>query len=295
MASVSVNGITIEYEREGTGEPLLLVMGLGAQLTDWPPEFVAMLIDAGFCVIRLDNRDAGLSTAFSAPPPTMLQLARLALRRSKVRPEYRIGDMAADAVALLDAIGVESAHVVGQSMGGMIAQSMAIEHPTRVRSLTSIMASTGSLRVGRPRVSLLRKVARLSEPTRENAIEVGIEMQRAISGPHFDEAETRRMAEVSIQRSFRPAGVGRQTAAVVASPDRTERLAKVDAPTLVVHGMVDPLVAPSGGVATARAVPRSRLLMFNDMGHDLPRPRRQEIVGAIAANATRAAGASMPR
>lgn len=288
MASVQANGITIEYEEQGAGEPLLMIMGLGAQLIDWPQNFVDMVSAKGFRVIRMDNRDAGLSTEFSAPSLSLPQMAMAALVGRKPRTEYTLSDMAADAAGLLDALGIDSAHVVGASMGGMIAQTLAIEHPARVRSLTSIMSNTGSRRTGRPKPAMLLKAGRLPEPTRENAVEIGLTMWRLIGGPDYDEAEARAQGEAAIARSFRPTGPGRQTAAILAAPNRTKALAKVAAPTLVVHGLLDPMVHPSGGIATAMAVPNSRLLMFNDMGHALPRGRRQEIADAIAVNAARA-------
>ncbi|MEY2959737.1 MAG: hypothetical protein RLZZ01_2305 [Actinomycetota bacterium] len=287
MPSVSVNGITVEFDERGDGSPLLVVMGLGGQLVDWPEGFVDELVRRGFRVIRFDNRDIGLSTEFTAPPPTTAQIARAVLLRRRIPAEYLLTDMAGDAVGLLDALDIDRAHVVGMSMGGMIAQTMAIEHPGRVRSLTSIMSTTGSRRVGRPTLALIRKFARRPVPTRETAVDIGVETLRAISGPTFDPVETRRLVEASVARSFRPAGTARQTAAIMASPDRTPGLRRLATPTLVVHGMLDPLVQPSGGRATAEAVPGSRLLMFNDMAHDLPPTRWAEMADAIAANAQR--------
>lgn len=285
MAAVTANGITIEYEEYGSGEPLLLVMGLSGQLTDWPLGFVDRLVERGFRVIRFDNRDAGLSTEFTSAPPTTAQIARAMVARRSIPAEYRISDMAADAAGLLDALDIERAHVAGMSMGGMITQALAIEHQARVRSMTSIMSSTGSRRVGQPKVALMRRFARRPTPTRDTAVELGVETFRAISGPTFDEVEARRMVEVSVARSFRPAGVARQTAAILASHDRTGGLRRLHLPALVIHGLVDPLVRLSGGIATAAAIPGSRLLMFNDMGHDLPATRWDEMAAAIARNA----------
>ena len=288
MASVQANGITIEYELQGSGEPLLLVMGLGGQLTDWPQDFVDLIAAQGFQVIRLDNRDSGLSTEFSGPAPTNWQVAKSVLFRRPMQSEYLLSDMAADAAGLLDTLDIDSAHVVGVSMGGMIAQTLAIEHPERVRSVTSVMSTTGNRKVGQPTMRLIRKFARRKPATLETAIDDAVETFREISGPAFDEQEFREISKSSIARSFRPIGTGRQTAAIMASGDRTEQLRRLDVPTLVVHGLVDPLVRPSGGIATADAVPGSRLLMFNDMGHDLPRARWVEMAEAIAANAARA-------
>jgi pimeloyl-ACP methyl ester carboxylesterase len=288
MSSVQANGITIEYEEQGSGEPLLLVMGLGGQLVDWPQQFVDMLAGRGFRVIRFDNRDSGLSTEFTGAPPTPGQLAKAVLFKRPIAAEYLLDDMADDAVGLLDVLGIDGAHVVGISMGGMIGQTMAIRHPSRVRTLTSIMSTTGDRRVGQPKLRLIRNFLRREQPSRENAVELGVEMFREVCGPTFDEHEFRRLAQASLARSFRPAGTARQMAAIVASGDRTAPLGRLDVPTLVIHGLVDPLVRPSGGIATATAVPGSRLLMFNDMGHDLPNTRWNEMTDAIVSNAARA-------
>jgi pimeloyl-ACP methyl ester carboxylesterase len=289
MASVRANGITIEYEVQGAGDPLLLIMGLGEQLTTWPDELVAKFVAIGFQVIRFDNRDIGLSTASDwAPPSTVSTVARRIVRQP-ARADYHLRDMAADAAGLLDALGVGAAHVVGVSMGGMIAQTMAIGHPSLVRSLTSIMSNTGDGSHGVVAPALLPKLAQLSRSAdRKEAVERSVEVNRLIAGPHFDETERRALAERNVERSFRPDAVARQTAAILSSPDRTEALGTVRVPTLVVHGLLDRLVKPSGGIATARAIPGSRLLMFPDMAHDLPRPRWDELVDEIRRNADRA-------
>lgn len=288
MAHVEANGITEEYEESGSGDPLLLVMGLNGQLIDWPEGFVDALVAQGFRVIRFDNRDAGLSTAFTSPPPSKWALAREALHLGHLHPEYSLSDMANDAVGLLDALGIERAHIAGMSMGGMIAQCVAIEHPERVLSLTSIMSTTGNPRVGRPTLKVLRYVAANKPASAEEAVEPAVELFRLISGTTFTEEEFRMMAKASIARSYRPEGMGRQLAAIMTAPDRTPALRQLDVPTLVIHGTLDPLVRPSGGIATANAVPNSRLLMFNDMGHDLPHTRWTEIAEAIRQNANRA-------
>ncbi|HUW01368.1 MAG TPA: alpha/beta hydrolase [Acidimicrobiales bacterium] len=286
MAQAAVNGITLEYEREGTGEPMLLIMGLGAQLTAWSPEFVELLVGRGFEVIRHDNRDAGLSTEMTGTPPSQRRAFTLRMLGRPVDASYLIGDMADDAAALLDDLEIESAHVVGVSMGGMIAQSLAIGHPERVRSLTSIMSNPGD---GSGLISpkLALSMARRPTPTLDNAIDLAVDTSRRISGPHFDETVTRGRAVDAVARSFRPQGTVRQTAAIMASPNRVPGLQGLDTPTLVIHGLLDPLVRPSGGVRTAQAVPNSRLLMFNDMAHDLPAPRLGETADAIAQNASR--------
>ena len=288
MAAIEANGITIEYTEEGAGDPLVLVMGLGGQLIDWPQGFVDELVANDFRVIRFDNRDSGLSTEFTSAPPTTWEIAKALVLRRALHAEYLLSDMAADAAGLLDVLGVDSAHVVGMSMGGMIAQTLAIEHPHRVRSLTSVMSNTGDRRHGNPSPSLVSKTVRQPIPTRETAIDLGVEFFSQICGPTFDEAEFRVRMQESIDRSFRPAGTARQSAAILGSPNRTHQLEQLDVPTLVIHGLVDTLVRPSGGIATAEAVPGSRLLMFNDMGHDLPDTRWSEMAGAIRRNADRA-------
>ena len=281
MTAIEANGITIEYESRGDGDPLLLVMGLGGQLTDWPEEVVDRLVDAGFRVITFDNRDIGLSTEFTWEAKSQVRAVLRSMARRKAKSEYILTDMAADAVGLLDALGIGSAHVVGISMGGMIAQTIAIEHAARVRSLTSIMSNTGDRRHGKITPRLLSKIARLPAPTRETAVDRSVAMFQLISGPHFDESEHRLMAKRGVERSFRPQGTARQTTAIMASKDRTAGLRRVTVPTLVVHGLVDPLVRPSGGVATARAVPGARLIMYPDMGHDLPKTRWGDLITEI--------------
>jgi pimeloyl-ACP methyl ester carboxylesterase len=288
MALVQSNGITIEYHERGEGDPLLLVMGLGGQLTDWPEGFVDALVARGFRVISFDNRDAGLSTEVDGEPPTRPELAKAIILRRQLHAFYDIPDMAADAIGLLDALGVDAAHVVGMSMGGMIAQQIAIDFPARVRSLTSIMSTTGNPRVGRPKMRLIRKAMRRTDPTVENAIEMSIATFRDVCGPTFDADQFRVLAEQSIARSFRPNGTSRQLAAIIASPDRTQALGRLDMPALVIHGMLDPLVQPSGGLATARAIPGAKLVMFNDMAHDLPHTRWDDMADEIAGIAARA-------
>ena len=290
MTNAHVNGITIEYDVHGdeSGEPMLLVMGLGGQLVAWPLEFVDRLVASGFRVIRFDNRDIGLSSEMPAPPPTRRQLVLALLSRRLARSSYLLRDMADDAAGLLDHLGVARAHVVGVSMGGMIAQTIAIDHPEKVATLTSIMSHTGDRKRGRIRPSLLRKLPRLIARRPEDAVDKGVEMFRIISGPHFDEVEARAAGEAAFARSYRPDGVARQTMAVSASPDRTAGLRSLQVPALVVHGLADPLVTSSGGVATAQAIPGSKLVMYADMGHDLPRPRWGDIIGEITALARRA-------
>lgn len=293
MPSVEANGITIEYEESGRGDPVLLVMGLAGQLIDWPDELIDILEASGFRVIRYDNRDTGLSSATDRKPPSQLSNLWALITRRGNKAAYTIDDMAADAVGLLDALEIERAHVFGISMGGMIGQAMAINHPTRVRSLTSVMSNTGDQKNGRTSIRVLLRLLTLyrKDPSPEEAAELATKAYSLFAGPTWDREEHLQHVRKAIERSYRPEGVAHQSAAIAASPDRTEGLGGVTAPTLVIHGLQDTLVKPSGGVATAEAVPGSRLLMFPDMGHDLPRPRMDEIVDAISDNAKRAVSA----
>ncbi|KRE61557.1 alpha/beta fold hydrolase [Nostocoides sp. Soil756] len=294
MATAPLGDIEIAYEVDGPddGQLMLLLMGLGTQLVAWPAEVVDGLAAAGFRVIRLDNRDIGLSSRTPGPPPRRSEVMRAFVHRRAARSDYLISDMASDAVALLDHLGVDVAHVVGVSMGGMIAQQLTIDHPTRVRSLVSIMSNTGNRKAGRVSPRLLPTMAMsltTPRPTdEEEAVRLGVEGWRVIAGPLFDADEIEVQVRQAVARSVNPLGTVRQLLAILASPDRTAGLHEVTVPTLVVHGLADRLVVPSGGIATAQAVPGSRLLMFPDMGHDLPRPRRAEIVEAIVRNAARA-------
>ena len=287
MPMISANGINIAYEEHGEGPPLLMIMGLGAQLTDWPAGLVEQLAQH-FRVITFDNRDIGLSEVMDGPVLTPAAYMRSLATRRKPESAYLLSDMADDAAGVLDELGIQTAHVVGASMGGMIAQSLALGHPNRVLSLTSIMSNTGDLRNGRTKPALMAKLARRPQPTLENAVDERVSVYKLIAGPHWEDEELQQLSKAAVARSFRPMGSARQLAAIQASPDRTADLATVRAPSLVIHGLVDPLVLPSGGIATAKAIANSRLLMFPDMGHDLPRPRWPEIVEAMVSNAQRA-------
>jgi pimeloyl-ACP methyl ester carboxylesterase len=276
-------GIDIAYERFGdrSAPPVLLVMGLATQMLGWPDDFCAALVGRGVQVIRFDNRDIGLSTHLhNAPEPDVMA----ALQGDKSTASYTLSDMAADTAALLDALGIDSAHVVGASMGGMIAQAVAIEHPERVRSLTSIMSTTGDPSVGQATAEAWTALLSPPATNREEAMERTVAVFRVIGSPGFplDEEELRQRAGLSYDRAYDPAGVARQLVGVLASPDRTEGLRSLDVPTLVIHGAQDPLVQVSGAHATAAAVPGAELVVFEGMGHDLPRPLWPDIVAHIA-------------
>jgi pimeloyl-ACP methyl ester carboxylesterase len=281
-----------EFCVETTGNPndipVLLVMGLGAQMYLWPDEFVATLAGEGFFVIRFDNRDVGLSTKTLGDPPEVAELLRAQVGLLRPKVAYLLGDMADDAFAVLDHLGINQAHIAGASMGGMIAQSMAIAAPDRVLSLTSIMSTTGNRRVGRAKPAFLLRMMKLigdrergSSGGQDAAISVGVEITRLTAGAHFDRQRTLELQTRLVQRSYHPAGARFQTAAIAASPDRTDALRQLDVPALVVHGAMDRLVPISGGRATASALRGSRYLVFDDMGHDLPPGRGLELVAAI--------------
>ena len=287
MARARLDGIELEYETLGsrTDPPVLLVMGLGAQLVAWDDEFCDRLVAKGLFVIRYDNRDVGLSTHLSdAPQLNLMEVFSAYLSGQKVDVPYRLTDMAEDAFGLLDHLGIDAAHVVGVSMGGMIGQTMAIVRPERVLTLTSIMSSTGNRLVGGSTSEATAMLLTPPPTEREEYVKTRIESSRLLNGGvrPFDEERARRRAGRSFDRSFDPPGVGRQLAAIIASGDRTAALRSVDCPTLVVHGDADPLVDHSGGVATAKAVPGAELHTVAGMGHDLPESTWDEVVDVIA-------------
>jgi len=271
IARTRHDGVEIAYEMLGppTGEPILLVMGLGMQMLAWPDEFCTGLVERGFTVARFDNRDVGLSTHLDdAGAPSLPAL----LIRPGAVAAYRLEDMADDAVAVLDALGWDSAHVVGASLGGMIVQTVAIRHPQRVRSLTSIM-STPSPHIGRARIRAMLALAPRQVHDREQAAQRWVDVVRLIGSPGYphDERWLRDIGRRSFDRARDAAGVARQLAAINASGDRRPGLSGVRVPTLVLHGEDDPLVQLAGGRATAAAIPGARLRTFPGMGHDLPR------------------------
>ena len=289
-----VGEIEICFETFGSpDEPaLLLVMGLGTQMVAWPEGFCRQLAGHGFFVIRYDNRDTGRSTHLRRhPPPTTRQL----LLRDKRAAQYSLADMAADGIGLLDHLGIERAHVAGASMGGMIAQTMAARHPARVLSLASIMSNTGHRWKGTPGLRIYPIFLRRPASGREGAIESFVSTFKLIGSPGFpfDEERTREAAALSYERGYDPAGTGRQLAAILAAGDRGAELHDIHAPTVVIHGTKDMLVRPSGGRATAAAIPGARLVMIEGMGHDLPPGAWDRIVDAIVAN-TRRADAARP-
>lgn len=290
------NGIEIAYQEIGDpgGEPLLLIMGLATQMIAWDEPFCAMLAGRGFRVIRFDNRDVGHSTQIEAAG--LPKRTDMLLGRRRTAP-YLLRDMAEDATGLLDHLGVDAAHVVGASMGGMIAQTMAIRRPERVRSLVSIMSTTGSRWVGVPTWKAFGTLFARPPAGREAVIEHAVRIFRIIGSPAYpmDEARLRELAGLSYDRSHSRAGIARQLHAITASGDRTRALRNLRIPATVIHGAGDPLVRPAAARATARAIPGARLRMIEGMGHDLPRELWPDLVEEIAATAARAGEATRPR
>ncbi len=295
MARASANGLELEYEDHGDVDApaILLVMGLGAQLTLWPIELVEALVARGFRVIRYDNRDIGLSHKFEGvKAPGMARLVLLTRLGLRPRVPYSLADMADDAAGLLGALGIARAHVVGASMGGMIAQHIACRHPERVASLTSIMSTTGNRKLPPAKKEALR-VLTTPPPSLDHdvLVEHGIKVARAIGSPGYQAPEERLRERVSanVRRSVYPQGLQRQLAAVIADGDRRALLACIKAPTLVIHGEDDPLVPVEGGRDTAAHIPGARLKTIPGWGHDLPLELVDEIADEIAGHAKAAA------
>jgi pimeloyl-ACP methyl ester carboxylesterase len=284
---VQVGDVEICYQTFGQSHnpALLLVMGLSSQMILWEDEFCEQLADRGFWVIRFDNRDCGRSTVLrDMPVPTRMQL----LIRHPRCAAYALEEMADDAAGLLDVLEVDSAHVVGASMGGMIAQLLAIRHPERVRSLVSIMSTTGNRRVGRPSPRLIPLLVRRVPRDRDGYVTYFAEDYRTIGSPrYYSEERTRALGERHYDRGIHPAGSARQLAAIVTAKDRTAQLKQLAIPTTVIHGDADPLVSPSGGRATAAAIPGARLVMIPGMGHDLPPQLWDQIIEEIEGAAAR--------
>jgi pimeloyl-ACP methyl ester carboxylesterase len=284
-------GVTLCYESFGAeSDPTaLLVMGLGTQMIAWHDAFCRQLAERGLHVVRFDNRDIGRSTHMQGPTPTMAQI----LRRSRRAAQYTLADMARDTAGLLSKLELAPAHVIGASMGGMIAQTLAARHPEQVRSLVSIMSSTGSVFSGQPALRVYSSFLRPAPPGRDAFI-AHMERLFAIIGSRrlprdFD--DLRALAAASYDRDHDPRGPLRQLAAILASGDRTRELRRITAPTLVIHGSADPLVSPSGGRATARAIEGSELMVIKGMGHDLPRVLWPRLIEAIWRHTVRAGGA----
>jgi pimeloyl-ACP methyl ester carboxylesterase len=289
VRKTSAGAVELAYETFGEHgrPPVLLVMGIGSQMINWPEDFCTALSLSRF-VIRFDNRDVGESQWLEGE----VDLAACAAGDTS-SAVYTLDDMADDAVGLLDALGLSSAHVVGASLGGMIAQTIAIRHPRRVRTLTSIMSTTGERGVANPTEEAAAALMWPPPRSRDEAMERILEVRRVIGSPGFarDEEDIRERAGRAWDRGVNPAGFARQLAAVYASGDRTEALRSLDVPTLVVHGEEDPLIPVSGGRATAAAIPGAELWTIPGMGHDLPRGMWPDLIGRIGALAESVDGA----
>jgi pimeloyl-ACP methyl ester carboxylesterase len=282
------DGVELCYETFGDPEApaMLLTMGLATQMLGWHEDFCAELAGRGFHVIRFDNRDCGRSQRMNGTVPSIVQL----LRRDKRAASYTLEDMAGDGVGLLDHLGIEAAHVMGASMGGMIAQTMAARYPDRVLSLVSMMSNTGVFWGGQPSPRLYHVLLKPPPRDRESYKEHAVWVFSKIGSPGFerDDDDLRRIAGMSYDRGINPAGSSRQLAAIIASGDRTPLLREIKRPTLVIHGAKDKLVPASGGRATARAIPGARLLLIGGMAHDIPRGTWPQMLDAIEKNAARA-------
>jgi pimeloyl-ACP methyl ester carboxylesterase len=292
------NGIDLCYEIFGNAdaEPMLLIMGLGAQMIHWDDDFCRQLAARGFRVIRFDNRDIGQSSKLTGGKRlSPVELLKLRFLKIPVAAPYRLHDMALDVIGLMDALGIKSAHLVGASMGGMIAQEVAISFPQRVRSLTSIMSTTGNPKIPPPTKEAAAVLMAPPPKTKEEYFERFAQTWKVLRVGSFpqDEALDRSRAERTFARGLNPAGVARQLRAILASGSRKPRLASVKAPTLVIHGTVDPLVRPEGGKDTAASIPGAKLLMIEGMGHALPIPMWPEIIGAIDKHAHAASAKAM--
>ena len=291
MSNIEANGIRIEYDTFGdkSSPPILLIMGLGGQLIDWDENLCEDLAVKGLYVIRFDNRDSGLTTKFGdVGVPDIMKTFTAILQGIPINTPYTLDDMADDAAALLEAFGIETAHICGMSMGGMIAQTIAIRHPQRVLSLTSIYSSTGNPELPQPKPEIMQLLITPPPQERQAAIEFEVNLFRTIAGTGFpfDEAWVRDLAARRYDRSFYPEGVGRQLVALLTHGNRKPALASVTVPTLIIHGDEDPLVPLGAGKDTADAIPGSKLMIIKGMGHDLPHKGAwPQIMDAVAAHA----------
>jgi pimeloyl-ACP methyl ester carboxylesterase len=289
MAQLRVNGLQIEYDTfgEARADPILLIMGLGTQMTAWSPDFCNALVAHGHYVVRFDNRDIGLSTKFDgAKAPGRLRYVMNHLFHTGLNVPYTLQDMASDAAGVLEALDIESAHIVGASLGGMIAQLLTVHHPQRVKSLTSLMSSSGGPKLPSTRFEVVRHMFMnrpdTSDP--EVMLEHTIRTAQLISSPGYrrSDEEWRELITASLRRSFYPQGFVRQMAAVVADGSRVQRLATIQKPTLVIHGSEDPLLPTECGVDTARHIKGAKLEIIEGMGHDIPPPLVDKITSLIA-------------
>ncbi len=289
MARFRANSGEIYFEHSGSrSDPrVLFIQGLGCQVVHWPESLIEGVVAAGLCAVTFDNRDSGLSRGSDTPPPSLPSLLAAREDPDAVTPAYSLSDMARDAVDLLDHIGQGGAHVIGVSMGGMIGQRMAIEHPDRVYSLTSIMSSTGNPGLPAPAEEAVGALlASAVAEDAEAAVPLSIQAWQVFAGPHFDSEKVGggRFARRAIERAYRPDGTVRQLAAILTDGDRRADLERVRVPTLVIHGNADPLVPVEAGRETAAVIPGASYLEIDKLGHDLPEPVLGEMIAAITSH-----------
>lgn len=279
MPELTANGIKIYYERCGSEDDpaVLFISGLGSQIIYWRPSFIDPIVDAGFQVVLFENRDSGYSEHFDAARVSVMRVAETLEAGGTPEIPYSLADMADDSVGVLDALGIDTAHILGVSMGGYIAQVTAIRHPERVRTLTSIMSTTGNPEVGQATPEMTEALYTAPPTERQAAIQSTVDYATVAWGDYFDEARARETATRNLDRVVYPQGTGRQLAAILAYGDRTADLAKITAPSLVIHGEKDPLINVSGGIATAEAIPDADLWIVPGMGHDLPPALYEEL------------------
>lgn len=283
---IKANTIEINYDTFGNASDpaILLIMGLASQMILWKDEFCQALASKGYYIIRFDNRDVGLSSKISnAPIPKAMEVITAVQQRQPVNVPYKLSDMAKDTLGLLDALNISSAHVVGISMGGMIAQIMAIEYPTRVKTLTSMSSTTGNPTLPQARPEVMALLLTPPSSDRNKNIEQSVNTWRTLHGPryHFDEKFIRERSGKVFDRNFYPAGDARQFAAIIASGSRNKALEKLTVPTLVIHGDADPLIPVEGGKDTAKSIPKAKLLIIEGMGHTIPDEVESQILTAI--------------
>ncbi|MFW9903319.1 MAG: alpha/beta fold hydrolase [Candidatus Thorarchaeota archaeon] len=283
--TVKINGIEITYDTFGDpqAEPILLIMGLGGQMTMWDEAFCKEIAANGYWVIRFDNRDVGLSTKFDdAGIPDLMDMMMKVQQNESVESPYTLLDMANDAIGLLDALHIETANIVGTSMGGMIAQTIAIHYPERVRSLTSIMSTTSNPELPQPGPEAISILVTPPPSDRAEYVEDSVKTWRFLNGKlPFDEEYVRKRSAMAFDRSYYPMGTGRQLAAILASGSRKDELKNVLVPTLVIHGDADPLVPIEGGKETAEVIPGAKLIIIEGMGHSIPAAAAPRIIEAI--------------
>lgn len=293
MPNIKANNINIEYDTFGDpgADPLLLVMGLGAQMIAWDPDFCELLAGKGHYVIRYDNRDVGLSTYFDEHgEPDMQAMIAARMSGDEVTVPYTLEDMAGDGMALLTELGINAAHICGASLGGMIVQTMAIEHPDRVLSMTSIMSTTGNPELPPATPAAMAALASERKDDPEHAMQRAVDTAKVIgsTGWAFDEASVRQRGLDAYERAYYPPGISRQMAAVMANGDRRQKLQQLDVPALIIHGDIDPLVPVSGGIDTHENIPGAELLIIEGMGHDMPRGAWQRMADGIRSLTSRA-------